>query len=59
MSDANGTKQVAKNGEVVIGDMEYDGRVILYIIKGLSVSPVQHHRPDPYLRPPGTAEQHR
>jgi len=23
------------NGEVVIGDMEYDGRVILYIIKGI------------------------
>jgi hypothetical protein len=23
-----------KNGEVVIGDVEYDGRVILYIIKG-------------------------
>lgn len=22
------------NGEVIIGDMEYDGRVILYIIKG-------------------------
>lgn len=25
---------LAKNGEVVIGDLEYDGRVILYIIKG-------------------------
>jgi hypothetical protein len=24
----------ASNGEVVIGDLEYDGRVILYIIKG-------------------------
>lgn len=23
------------NGEVVIGDMEHDGRVILYIIKGV------------------------
>jgi hypothetical protein len=23
------------NGEVVIGDMGYDGRVILYIIKGI------------------------
>lgn len=27
-------KDAKKNGEVVMGDMEYDGRVILYIIKG-------------------------
>ena len=32
------------NGEVVIGDMEYDGRVILYIIKGLSPSPMSQYR---------------
>lgn len=25
-----------KNGEVILGDLDYDGRVILYIIKGLS-----------------------
>lgn len=24
------------NGEVILGDVEYDGRVILYIIKGQS-----------------------
>lgn len=29
--DVNGGRP---NGEVVIGDMEHDGRVILYIIKG-------------------------
>lgn len=27
-------KDEKKNGEIVIGDMEHDGRVILYIIKG-------------------------
>lgn len=32
--EANGDRQ---SGEVVMGDMEYDGRVILYIIKGRSV----------------------
>lgn len=25
-----------KDGEVIHGDLDYDGRVILYIIKGLS-----------------------
>lgn len=27
--------KVKPNGEVVKGDLEYDGRVILYIIKGM------------------------
>lgn len=30
------------NGAVVMGDMEYDGRVILYIIKGKVAISVQH-----------------
>ena len=30
----SGLSAVRSNGEVVIGDMEHDGRVILYIIKG-------------------------
>ena len=33
---ANQPPQIKLNGEVVIGDVEYDGRVILYIIKGTS-----------------------
>ena len=33
------TSEIARpNGEVVIGDMEPDGRVVLYIIKGLRSS---------------------
>lgn len=33
--DENGiSKDEKMNGEIVIGDMEHDGRVILYIIKG-------------------------
>lgn len=33
--DENGiSKEDKRNGEIVIGDMEHDGRVILYIIKG-------------------------
>jgi hypothetical protein len=28
------SKDEKSNGEIVIGDMEHDGRVILYIIKG-------------------------
>lgn len=36
--DENGmSKGEKRNGEVVIGDMEHDGRVILYIIKGKHV----------------------
>lgn len=35
IQDKNGmSKGEKRNGEVVIGDMEHDGRVILYIIKG-------------------------
>lgn len=33
MTDSLASKE-KKNGEVVIGDVEYDGRVVLYIIKG-------------------------
>ena len=32
-----------QNGEVVLGDLEYDGRVILYIIKGFVVFIHPHH----------------
>jgi hypothetical protein len=31
------TESKGKNGEIVTGDVEYDGRVILYIIKGTAV----------------------
>ena len=34
MTESHNTSPALCNGEVVIGDMEYDGRVILYIIKG-------------------------
>lgn len=30
------TPDESKNGQVVMGDLKYDGRVILYIIKGFS-----------------------
>ena len=30
------------NGAVVMGDVEYDGRVILYIIKGKAIVSVHH-----------------
>lgn len=36
------------NGEVVMGDMDYDGRVIIYIIKGEFLS---FYIPEPMLTP--------
>jgi hypothetical protein len=40
-----------ENGEVVIGDLDYDGRVALYIIKGSHPPPLHHPRPSTYPPP--------
>lgn len=32
------------NGEVVLGEPEYDGRVILYILKGVNAAALWHIR---------------
>lgn len=34
MALTNPQAQTGPQGEIVIGDVEYDGRVILYVIKG-------------------------
>ncbi|OTA92435.1 hypothetical protein M434DRAFT_21887 [Hypoxylon sp. CO27-5] len=39
------TRDSDKNGEVVMGDMEYDGRVILYIIKADETSYINYIKP--------------
>jgi len=38
-------RQIQVNGEVVIGDMKYDGRVILYIIKADQTSYINYIKP--------------
>jgi hypothetical protein len=34
MSEPIDTHKMSLNGEVVEGDVEYDGRIVFYIIKG-------------------------
>lgn len=46
---ARTTPNESTNGQVVMGDLEYDGRVILYIIKGFPPPPFHHF---PFLLPP-------
>lgn len=50
---ARTTPNESTNGQVVIGDLEYDGRVILYIIKGFPPLPLSSFSlsPPPPLSP--------
>lgn len=41
-TNGNGTKHSSKNGQVVIGDPEFDGRTIIYVIKGVMISGYLH-----------------
>ncbi|GIZ40459.1 hypothetical protein CKM354_000379500 [Cercospora kikuchii] len=44
-TNGNGTKHSSKNGQVVIGDPEFDGRTIIYVIKADETSYINYMKP--------------